>query len=497
MSFTDKKWSKYQLDIFQDVAKGTGHTVVEALAGSGKTTTIVEALKHIPSNLKWLLVAFNKKIAEELKERAPSGGEISTLHSLGLKSIGATLKGISVDNDKLPNIIAKVIKDKERKELRYQLARAVSLSKGYLAKTADEIDEIMDNHDVECADMERDEFINHVIMIMDFCRMQTKLVDFDDMIWFPSVMKINVPKFDRVFVDEAQDLNKAQIALVLQAVQPPPKTKKSKSEGRIMVVGDRFQAIYGFRGADMNAIENLRKALGAKTLPLSVTYRCPLTVVKEAQKIVPALEAAPNAPNGKVCYISLEDMKKEARPGCFILSRTNAPLIGLAMHFIKNGIPANIQGRDIGENLITMITASKTKSLDKFLDYIKKWQLKETARLTKHGRDITHVTDKVECFFALAENVSSLSELRQTIERLFADTNDHNKIILSTTHKAKGLERNNVYMLLGTYRYSTQEEHNLRYVAITRSKNNLFFVKAKTKEDGNESKSTKSNLSRG
>ncbi|HVI40104.1 MAG TPA: ATP-dependent helicase [Anaerovoracaceae bacterium] len=491
MSFTDTKWSKYQLDIFQDVAKGAGHTVVEALAGSGKTTTIVEALKYIPSNLKWLLVAFNKKIAEELKSRAPAGGEVSTLHSLGLKSIGATLKGISVDNDKLPNIIAKVVKDKERKEVRWQLQRAVSLAKGYLAKTSEEIDEIMDTHDVECVDMEREEFINHVIMIMDFCKMQTKLVDFDDMIWFPNVLQINVPKFDRVFVDEAQDLNKAQIALVLQAVQPAPKTKRSRAEGRVMVVGDKYQAIYGFRGADMNGIDNLRKTLKAKTLPLSVTYRCPLSVVKEAQKIVPGLEPAPNAPNGKVCHISIEDMKKEAKPGCFILSRTNAPLIGLAMHFIKNGIPANIQGRDIGENLLTMIRSSKAKSLDKFLDYVKKWQLKETARLTKYGRDITHITDKVECFFALAENISSLTELRQTIERLFADSNDYKKIILSTTHKAKGLERSTVYMLLGTYRYSTQEEHNLRYVAITRSQSNLFFVKAKTKEKDDESKSVK------
>lgn len=484
MNSTDKKWSKYQLDIFENVRSGVGHTVVEALAGTGKTTTIVEALKHIPNNMKWLLVAFNKKIAEELKTRASTldSGEIQTLHALGLKSIGATIKGISVDKDKLRNIIAKVIKDKDKKELRYQLERAVSLSKGYLAQTADEIDEILDKHDLECGDIEREEFINHVIMIMDFCRMQTKVVDFDDMIWFPNVLKINVPKFDRVFVDEAQDLNKAQIALVLQAVQPTPKSKRSRPEGRIMVVGDQYQGIYGFRGADMNAINNLRITLNAKTLPLSVTYRCPLSVVKEAQKIVPQLEAAPSAPQGKVCYISMEDMKKEAKPGCFILSRTNAPMIGLAMHFIKNGIPANIQGRDIGENLLTMITASKAKSLDKFLDYIKKWQTKEIGRLTKYGRDTTQVSDKVECFFALSENITSLTELRQTIERLFSDTNDSNRIILSTTHKAKGLERDIVYMLTGTYRYHNQEENNLRYVAITRSKSTLFFVRAKSKE---------------
>lgn len=486
MDFTDKKWSKYQLDIFEDVRSGSGHIVVEALAGSGKTSTIIESLKYIPKDLKWLLVAFNKKIADELKERSPPGGQIFTLHSLGLKSIGATLKGVSVDNDKLPNIIAKVIKDKDRKEVRYQLEHTVSLAKAYLATTADEIDKIMDNHDIECADMEREEFINHVIMIMDFCKMQPKIVDFGDMVWLPNVMKINVPKFDRVMIDEGQDLTKAQISLALQAVHPKPKTKKSHPEGRVMLVADPKQAIYSWAGSEPDLVDRFRKEYNAKTLPLSITYRCPLSVVKEAQKIVPQFEAAPNAPYGKVCYISLEDMKKEAKPGCFILSRTNAPLIGLTMHFIKNGIPANIQGRDIGENLTTMIKASKAKSLDKFLDYVKKWQVKETARLTKHGRDITHITDKVECFFALAENVTSLSELRQTIEKLFIDTNDHNKIILSTTHKAKGLERNTVYMLLGTYRYSNQEEHNLRYVGITRAKEALFFVRSAKQEKKRE-----------
>ena len=474
------KWSKYQLAIFEDVAKGEGHTVVEALAGSGKTSSIIEALKYIPANLSWLLVAFNKRIADELKLRAPTGGEVSTLHSLGLKSIGKTFRKISVDTSKTDNILIQLLGTKdETKELRYQLAQAVSLAKGYLAHTATEIDEILDSHDIEPLEIERDEFINHILFVLDIAKKKTSIVDFDDMIWFPNVLKLDIPKFDRVFVDEAQDLNKAQIEFVLQTVRGKAKTKRSKAPGRITAIGDPHQAIYQWRGADSDAIGRIRKTLGAKTLGLPVTYRCPLTVVKEAQKIVPALEPSPTAIEGKIDYISYEEMYKLAKPGCFILSRVNAPLVTLALGFIKRGIPANIQGRDIGENLVQLINRSKAKTIESFVDYVERWKKKECQRLMARNRDTTLVIDKAECLFALAEGADSVRELKSNIERLFSDTDDSKKVILSTTHKAKGLERDTVFMLTNTYRYSGGEESNIRYVAITRAKKELYFVKSK------------------
>lgn len=477
------EWNKYQLEIFKNVREGQGHTIVEALAGTGKTKTIIEALKYIPPDLTWLLVAFNKKIAEELKLRAPISdkGYISTLHSLGLKSIGATFSKIKVDNDKLPNIIKKLIKDNSQRELRNQLEKAVNLSKSFLASSDDDIDLVMDEYDIEPADLEREEFIGYVRTIMDTCRSQYDLVDFSDMVWLPNVLNLKVPKFDRVFLDESQDTTKAQLGLVLQAVQPKPKTKRSKPEGRILAAGDPNQVLYAFGGVDINSMYNLKQKLNAKTLPLSITYRCPIAVVKEAQKIVPEFEAAPDAKEGKVAYISLEEMKNQAKPGCVIISRTNAPLIGLALHFIKNNIPANIQGRDIGDNLLATVASSHAKNIDKFIDYLISWRTKQIARLTKQGRDTTNAIDRVECLQVLADNVTSIQELKDNIKKLFSDVDDNHKILLSNTHKFKGLERDIVYMLLGTYRKNTQEEINLNYVCITRSKNELYFVVNKTR----------------
>lgn len=465
---SEKQWSSYQKAIFDEVQNGKNNIVVEALAGSGKTSSLVESLKYVPSGLSWLLVAFNKKIADELKYRVTWGGEISTLHSLGLKSLFKTFPKVSVDQNKVDDILLKLLgKKKDNKEAYHSLTQAVRLSKGYLAHTFKEIDDVLDEHDIDCGDLERSKFINHVLFILDICKKQTDKVDFDDMVWLSNVIKTKVAKFDRVFVDEAQDLNFASMGLIQQTL---------KENSKIIFFQDVNQAIYGWRGSNSQSVIEIQNQLNAKVLDLPITYRCPLFVVKEAQKLVPKLQAAPNAIEGKVSYISMSEMKKTAKPGCFILSRVNAPLISLVFTFLKQGIPANIQGRDLGNNLLSMIKTSRAKTIDKFQIYLKKWSQKEIKRLTDAGKDTEHILDKLDCFNALMENCNTIPELKSTIGKLFEDTDDHGRIVLSSTHRAKGFERDVVYMLLGTYRMTNQEEKNIKYVAITRSARELYYV---------------------
>src|SRR6185436_16729146 len=78
----------------------------------------------------------------------------------------------------------------------------------------------------------------------------------------------------------------------------------------------------------------------------------------------------------------------------------------------------------------------------------------------------------------------TLKDLKETIEKLFNDVDDSKKVIFSTTHKAKGLERDRVFMLANTYRYGpgvTGEEANLFYVAVTRAKKELYMVRNPSK----------------
>lgn len=467
-------WSNYQKKIFVDIAKGTGNTVVIARAGSGKTTTIVEGFKFIPRGKKTLMAAFNKIIAEELKARAPSYVECCTLHSLGYRAVRLNFGNtVTLDNRKMSTIFETMIGDDW--DLNMQLCKCASLCKGFLWDSPAKITELIEKFGIDTGELKEEQFIKYVIQALGYAKSQKQIVDFDDMIWFPFIYNLNVGKYDYVFVDEAQDLNAAQIAMSLSAV---------KADGRIIAVGDPHQSIYQFRGADSEAIPNIVARTNAKTLPLSVSYRCPKLVIELAQQVVPDIEHSPDAPLGVVEYMMVGDLLKSVSKGDFVLSRTNAPLVKYCMALLKIGVPANIQGRDIGANLNYFIKKSKCKTIETLIKYIEKWRKTEVARLIVEKKDVETCNDKAETLTNLCEDISTIKELKDRIDALFDDTDDHNKVIFSTTHKAKGLERDRVFVLSWTYRSKGAgggEESNLWYVAITRAKKELYIVqKVKT-----------------
>src|SRR5271170_2556954 len=245
----EREWSRYQRAIFEDVYRGEGHTVVIARAGSGKTTTIVEAFKYVPKKLKTLMVAFNKSIADELRERAPSYIDVMTLHSLGFRAIRSAFgKEVALDPDKTFNLVQNILSskglkkyEKESFDTAISMCRAITLCKGYLIDIPSKIDALLDKFDIDICELEREDFIRTICQVLRKCKEEKMVIDFDDMIWFPFVYNIPVGKWDRLFIDETQDLNEAQIWMALSAC---------KKGGRICAVGDDRQAIYGFRGAD-------------------------------------------------------------------------------------------------------------------------------------------------------------------------------------------------------------------------------------------------------
>ena len=90
-------WSKFQLAIYEFIEHEQGNLVVEAVAGSGKTTTLVKCLDFIPKNSKVLLTAFNTDIVNELKKKTKEreNVECRTLHGLGLMFIKKNLPQVS------------------------------------------------------------------------------------------------------------------------------------------------------------------------------------------------------------------------------------------------------------------------------------------------------------------------------------------------------------------------------------------------------------------
>lgn len=491
MNTVSRVWSDKQQAIFAEVAQGAGNLIVTAVPGSGKTTTIVEAMKHVPQGKTVLAVAFNKSIATEMGQRVPAGVIVSTLHAHGMKAV--TRRGrVRVDGDKGRDIARRVAnenfhhvaqtrfvadRENELREWAASLVKCVSLSKSYLASTSEAIQDVIDMHQIVPPenDEDRPEFIRQTKLALEECKTSKGSIDFDDMIWLPAVLGLAVMQFDMVFVDETQDLTAGQIALVLRSV---------KKGGRIVAVGDPRQSIYQFAGSGSDSIEQVKQALGAKTLPLSITYRCSKAVVNEARRISKEIEAAPDADEGSLCITDEMSMLKGAREGDFVLSRTNAQLLGLCLGFLKGGKRANIQGRDIGTKLTAVIRRSKCKDVDSMLAYVHKWADKEILRLEQRDRDATGISDTRDCIVTLSEGEELVGSVIAKIEELFADGDSQARITLSTTHKAKGLERDRVWVLRDTYLKTRKgqtgtsiEEENLYYVAVSRCRRDLFLVR--------------------
>jgi superfamily I DNA/RNA helicase len=470
------EWSPLQLAIFEDIAHGSGHTVVIARAGSSKTTTLVEGVKYIPKNCKNLFVAFNKNIAEELKDKLPSYVEARTMHSLGYAAVRERFGKVALDPEKTFNLAQQYLESQGIKkqakyaiETTFSLKRTVGLCKGYLYDTPSKIDILMDDFDIDCGLLDRDDFLKAVCQLLRRGKEMVNVIDYDEMIYFPYVYNLPTPKFDRVFIDEEQDFNGGQIHLALKAC---------KADGRVLACADDRQALYSWRGADSKAVDNIVKKLNAKILPLSVSYRCAKNIISLAQEIVPDIEHAPWAVDGLVEEADEDRFLTKVKPGDFILSRINAPIIKYCLQLLKAGTPANILGRDVGASLAYMIKRSEAKTIPAFLKWLDRWKTAEVKRLREKNRSAIIVLDKVQCLEGLCENVKTIDDVLENIKRLFNDGDDSTRVILSTVHRAKGLERNRVWLLMNTFRFGdTVEEKNIEYVGITRAKTELYLVR--------------------
>lgn len=461
-------FSSYQKNIFENVKSGKGNTAVLALAGSSKTTTLVESLNHLPKKTKAIVIAFNKSIQEELQKRVSENVDCMTLHSLGFRGIRLKFGNVTLDNYKVHNIIDSLSREKISRELTHELTKTVSFCKATLTDCPSKIMDLMDDYDIDPSPMQSIDFANLVVKILAKCKEITNVIDFDDMIWFPFVYNINIGKWDAIFVDEAQDLNYAQVAMALSAAH---------ENSRIFIFLDRHQAIYRFRAADFSTVNTVIEKLNPTKLPLPICYRCPKKVVGLAKEIVPEIESYDNNQEGNISFIFEDEMTKNIKPGNIVLSRTNAPMIKHCLKFLKSGIPSNIKGQDIGSNLLSFVKKSKSKTISGLIEYIHKWKDREYKRLLKEKKQTEVVIDKADCLLNLCDDCKTIDQLKKLIQDLFVEVSDDKKVLFSSVHKFKGLENDNIFLLRSTFRpKESEEESNIYYVALTRSKNSLTFV---------------------
>jgi superfamily I DNA/RNA helicase len=468
--------SAQQIAICDDVAHKPDALIVQALAGTGKTATIVEAMRGVVRGKTILYVIFANRNAREAEGKCEERVEVRTCHAFGLAAIKKAFGNkIEVDakGDKTYNIsLALLGPEDEKAELRYYFGKAMDLAKGYLCETPEQVIDVCDKHGIELCGMDEEDFARKVLEGLDLSAKQYMRVEFSDMIWLPVRLNLTIPQFDYVFADESQDLSPARQELVLRAVKPG---------GKLCAVGDEHQAIFGFTGADVYAMQNIASRTNAHTLPLHTTYRCGKAIVAMAQSYVPEYTAAEQNPEGVVAERTLQDMlqppeKGGAAPGDFVISRVNAPLVSMCLELIKQGRKASVLGKDLGRNLTYMIKRSKAESVAGFLAWLEDWKNTECDRLVQRNKPCDHIVDKYDCLVAVCEGRKTLDEVRTYIEDMFSDEDEGAKVVFTTAHKAKGLERNRVWLLTYTFKCKGDQEDNVMYVAITRAREELYLV---------------------
>lgn len=507
MALVRMSYSDYQLAIFDAIENGDKNIAINAVAGSGKTTTIVSACKRLRlPERKVKFLAFNKLIADELKTKLNGYAEVSTLHSFGfsiLKSVYNTRDvRLFVDDWKWQKYVkdhigdlSRIITDDTPQAKIYGFCCNVSKLFNLARVNLIEADE-KDKLEILCEEHQINTLFDEIdvvdTLLEDAYKMPKNLViDFTDMIVLPLLHKDFIPTYNFVFIDECQDLNAAQRELMLCAAKG----------GRFVAVGDRNQAINGFAGADCASFDKIARLPNTMELPLSVNYRCGVNMVKLAQEIVPNIEPHLNAIKGEIkhCNKLSKDLFK---PNDMVLCRKTAPLVGLCMNLIANNITAVVKGKDIAQGLKMLIDNADTNNIDELLKYLdneKNTLLKIIMNERKcdesdarESARFRNLEDKCKCVENIClYSVRDTTHLKGYIDRLFTDENVKNAVMLSTVHKSKGLEANRVIIVMpndlplkwrNQKEWQYQQEVNLKYVALTRARKELIFLDAKESE---------------
>lgn len=497
--------SEDQGKVYNFVRRGTGNGVVSAVAGGGKTHTLLEVAKILMESesfakMSIIFVAFNSHIVKELNTRlAGTGISAKTINQVGFRAVLATLGKVtdlnSTESKKKYDRLATKYVDQngtqfapdERKEIAVSITKMANMARMTLAdaNSFEALNEMRCHFNIE---VNYPSFVFTAVPVIlqqgqDVAR-NKKTIDLTDQIWLPIVWNLPLQKYDFVLADEQQDLSRCQLEIVKRIVVPG---------GRFLGVGDRRQSIMAFSGADSRSFDNIKAGMNAVEFPLSICYRCATSHLRLAQMIVPEIQPRPDAPEGEIVHIKpTDDLSKFVKGGDLVICRLTAPLVAECIRLIRSRISAKVRGRNIGYELTALL--KQIGELEGFsyanvVRHLQEYKERRVEFLRQKDADesaIESLCDRVECLQVCAESylsATTIDELSKEINALFDDNRP--SVWLSTIHRAKGLEADRVFILKpeklplrwkGQQAWELEQEMNLLYVALTRAKQTLYFI---------------------
>jgi DNA helicase-2/ATP-dependent DNA helicase PcrA len=464
--------------------------IVEACAGSGKTFTIEQAIKLLKAQNERdiIYLVFNAKNREEAQGK---GLPAKTTHQHGYAALRKYCKANKLGNPQLVDSktsdICRDLLNGYKKEDRLKVGatcQIISMCKNSLVEPSpDVIDTCLEVKSILLPPkFNKIAFYKFVQQVWDKVINDFSIIDFDDMLFLPVYHKMPVEKYLWTFADEVQDFNKCQIELLKRTV-----TKN------LVAVGDRNQSCYAFRGAEAEAMDDIKLAFGADELTLSVTFRVPKAGVQHVNQEYPHIKfnCLDTAKEGSIETMPEEKLLSVVKDNDLVLCRMNAPLVIHVFALLREGRKATIIGRDLSNQLTSMVNRfsgdNEYCDVVTLLDRLNQYGMLEVGKLMNRGKEMQAeiLRDKIQTIEALADGCQNAKCVHQRIKQIFTQTKGGG-VSFSTVHRAKGLEANRVFVLkpelmphpAAKKPVEKVQEINLQYIRDSRFIEELYFVKS-------------------
>ena len=442
---------------------------VEAVAGSGKTSTLIEFAKTRPRNSKILYIVFNRSAKDDalakFQREGMNGVHIQTAHGLAYCSV-MVLPKYTLNNkgyNSMDIMVMCNIKGSDRFTLATHVRNWMS---GYCNSSAESIG---DYDYIGSLGKEAQEFMaNHMVLVKGWVNDYWDRMDSAKVLvtheFYLKKYHLNKPqlKYDYILFDEGQDASPVMLDIFLNQT-----TKK-------IIVGDTHQQIYSWRGA-----VNSLSLVDFPTFTLSKSFRFGAHIADLSNKIlqikgsVGKVTGAANYKNNN-CYTDAT------------ISRTNVALLQSMISWVKRNpddqlyFEGNINSLLYTEEGISVydvihlhecnfkrIKNKLIRSFNSFSEFMKFCNQADDRELLMMG--------------VLADRYgANLGNIMEDLKEACADDRDEATMVFTTAHKSKGLEYDKVYLTNDFANkdeedINLEEEVNILYVAVTRAKKEVVF----------------------